>query len=127
MRARFAALCTSHVDYVWKSLHVDHDDRSHGLGALGAAIAAQAKVGRLRNFRLLDERPEDGHGVAQVLYSGELVQPHRARTFVELASFVKDAGVPRCIASASRAADDLAHGLDELRIDHWECGHDHHH
>lgn len=127
MRARFGALCAGNVEYVWTSLHSQHDDRAIGEPMLRAAFAAQAKVARFRNFRLLDERAEDAHGVAQVLYGGEMVQAHRARAFVELASFVVENGVPRYIAGVTRQADALSHGVDELNIDHWDCGHDHHH
>jgi SEC-C motif-containing protein len=127
MRARFSALCVGDAAYLWKSLHSQHDDRAHGEGALREALAARVNTQRYRNFRLLDEREKDAHGTSQVLYGAEQVQPHRTRAFVELASFVDEAGAPRYIAGVVRPADQLAHGVDELSIDHWDCGHDHHH
>ena len=126
MRARFCALCVGRPDYVWASLHSAHDDRALGEAALRAAFEAQAALVRFRRFRLLDQRAPDAHGIAQVLYSGELVQPNRARTVVELATFVQEDGAWRYIAGVTRPAEQLAHDPRELSIDHWDCGGHHH-
>lgn len=127
MRARFCSLCVGRPDYLWRSLHSQHDDRALGEAALHAAFDAQAAVVRFRGFCLLDQRPVDAYGSAQVLYSAELVQPNKVRTVVELATFVEEDSAFRYIVGVTRPAEQLAHDPSELTIDHWDCGHQHHH
>lgn len=127
MRARFCALCAGRPDYLWRSLHSQADDRAMGEGALHAAFEAQAAVVRFRHFRVLDQRPVDAYGSAQVLYCADLVQPNRVRTVVELATFVEEDGAFRYILGVTRPAEQLAHEPKDLTIDHWDCGHQHHH
>jgi len=127
MRARFCALCVGRPDYLWKSLHSQHDDRALGEAAQRAAFEAQAGVVRYRRFRVLDQRPKDAYGSAQVLFSAELVQANRTRTVVELATFVEEDGAFRYILGVTRPGEQLAHAPSDLTIDHWDCGHEHHH
>ena len=127
MRARFCALCVGKPDYLWKSLHSGHDDRALGEAALHAAFEAQAAVVRFRHFRLLDQRPPDAYGSAQVLFAADLVQPNRVRTIVELATFVEEDGAFRYILGVTRHSDQLAHDPRVLTIEHWDCGPGHHH
>jgi SEC-C motif-containing protein len=127
MRARFCALCVGRPDYLWTSLHSQHDDRARGEAALRAAFGAQAAVARFRGFRVLDQRPVDAYGSAQVLFCAEVVQPNRVRTVVELATFVEEEGAFRYILGVTRPAEQLAHDPQDLTIDHWDCGHQHHH
>ena len=130
VRARFSAYCVGESDYLWQTLHTEHDDRASGakgqadLRAVVEGLGAR-RLRRLRRLRILDQRAPDAHGVALVLFAGEVMQQGKSHGFVELASFVEENGAWRSIAAINRLSQELSHDLDHLVIDHWDCTHHH--
>jgi SEC-C motif-containing protein len=127
VRARYAAFALGRADYLWATLHADHDAQAAGEAAYRQGVERMQRGYEFRGAELLDERPEDSYGAAQVLFQARVFQHKRDLSFVERADFVKDPSGWRYLGGESKPASELAHGPDELTLDHWQCGHDHHH
>jgi len=126
-RARYAAFALGRADYLWATLHPDHDAQAAGEAAYRQGVEGMQRGYEFRGARLLDQSPEDRYGAAQVLLLARVFQHKRDRSFVERADFVKDAAGWRYLGGESRPVAELAHGPEELSLSHWQCGHDHHH
>ncbi len=91
MRSRFAAFARGEVEWLWSSLHPDHDDRSepredvhaHLRDGLGRGVVYES-------LEVLDTRPPDAEGVARVLFAARVKARAKDVSFVELSSFVHD-------------------------------------
>ena len=126
MRSRFTAFCLGLPEYLWDTLHSQNEASVQGKDAYCAKIARAPQTMQKCTLRVLDTREPDAHGVAQVLFYADIAVHKRSRAFVEQATFVQENGEWRYIAGHARAASELGHGLADLTIDHWDCGHHHH-
>lgn len=126
-RARYAAFALGRADYLWATLHPDHDAQAQGEAAYRNGVERMQRGYDYRGAELLDERPADKYGAAQVLFLARVFQHKRDLSFVECADFVKVEDGWRYLGGESRALSKLAHEPGELSIDHWQCGHSHHH
>ena len=127
MRSRYSAYCLGEAGYLWRTLHSQHPDREHGEREYCAAVERGMANARYRALRILDSRPPDAAGIAQVLFYAQGTHHKRDRSIVELSDFAREDEGWRYIVGKTRPAKDLAHDVGELSIDHWECGHDHAH
>lgn len=121
MRSRYAAFCLQNADYLWRTLHSQHAARAGGFDRYRESLERSSSSVRHRRLRILDSKAPDADGVAQVLFHAEISQLNRDHSIVELSSFVEEDGAFRYIAGITRPARELAHGLDDLSIDHWDC------
>jgi SEC-C motif-containing protein len=91
MRSRFAAFARGEVEWIWTSLHPDHDDRAESretvLAHLRDGLARGVVYGSLV---VLDTRPPDAEGVARVLFWARVKTRDKDASFVELSSFAHD-------------------------------------
>lgn len=90
MRSRFAAFAKKEAEYLWRTLHPDHEDRRHDEAAVLRSIRATASEMRYAGLAILDRREADEDGVAQVLFFARLFQGSAERSFVELSDFAHD-------------------------------------
>lgn len=91
MRSRFAAFARSEVEWLWSSLHPDHDDRAEPRDAVLAHLREGLARGlTYESLDILDTRPPDTEGVARVLFHARVNARGRDASFVELSSFVHD-------------------------------------
>ncbi|MDD9967356.1 MAG: YchJ family metal-binding protein [Myxococcales bacterium] len=125
MRSRYAAFSVGDADYLWRTLHSQHEARAGDPAAYAQSVQHAARTTRYRRLRVLDTRPVDATGVAQVLYYAEITAGKLDRSIVELSTFAEEEGQWRYLAGTARAANTLAHGPDDLSIDHWDCDHAH--
>jgi SEC-C motif-containing protein len=90
MRSRYSAFAMREVAWLWKSLHPDHPDRAQpeaeGLRSLRAFVQSHQFPGLV----VLDRRPPDEQGVAQVLFFAKVFQQGKERSFVERSDFRHD-------------------------------------
>ncbi|MDH5673153.1 MAG: YchJ family metal-binding protein [Myxococcales bacterium] len=126
MRSRFSAVSLGLGDYLWSTLHSQHEARANGQEAYQQAMERGRSGVRYKKLHILDQRPADTDGIAQVLFHAEITRLRRDHSVVELSSFVEEEGRLRYITGVMRRAAALGHGLDELTIEHWDCGHGHH-
>ena len=125
MRSRYTAFCLGKADYLWRTLHTQHESRAGDEATYAKGVQQTARTTRYRRLRVLDAREPDAAGVAQVLYHAEASSGKLDRSIVELSTFVQEAGEWRYLTGVARAARSLAHGVEDLSIDHWDCGHHH--
>ena len=111
MRSRYAAFVRQDVDYLWRTLHPDHDTRRDGDRKIWEA---QLRRGlprlRYKGLRILDTSPADADGVARVLFHVTLWDRGKNMSFLEVSSFAEAEGGWRYLFGthepAPRAPDD---------------------
>lgn len=123
MRSRYTAFVLGKGEYLWTTLHSQHEARTADQANYVASVERSARAVRYRRLQVLDRRPPDQAGVAQVLFHVEAVAGKLDRSMVELSSFVREAGQWRYIVGLSRARSELSHPPHTLTIDHWDCTH----
>ena len=90
MRSRFSAFALGEVDYLWRTLHPDHDDRARDRETWERELRSGLTSLRYRRLRILDTAPPDGDEVARVLFEVVSSQRGRDRSFAELSVFAHD-------------------------------------
>lgn len=118
VRARFSAFALGRVDYLYETLHSAHDDHAVGKDRYVAALGQSIKHVQYRSLRILDTRPADPHGVAQVLFAVTASRLRRDASFIEQADFAEEAGSWRYILGQVEARDNLHHAPEEMKLDH---------
>jgi len=84
MRSRFAAFALGDADYLWRTLHPDHEDRAHDRGVVLAALRETARTLRFMRLTVLDASG------SRVLFHAAVFDKGKDRSFVELSSFARD-------------------------------------
>lgn len=90
MRSRYAAFVRGEHDYLFRTLHPEHDDHALGARALRDRLEKNAKRTRYHRLEVLDHAPPDADGVARVLFSATVKYDGKEASFVELSSFAHD-------------------------------------
>lgn len=118
MRSRFAAFAIGDAQYLWRTLHPDHEDRARGAVDKNDALRRWRGASRaLKYMRLtiLDARD------ARVLFLAAVFEKGRDRSFVELSTFAHDGAGWRYLAGEARDVQDASEAAG-LTIDAWESG-----
>jgi SEC-C motif-containing protein len=110
MRSRFAAFATKQVDYVFRTLHADHEDRARPREGVMRAIRDACAENRYLGLRILDARGPNADGVAQVLFAARVFHRGKERSFVECSDFVHDG-----VGWRYRSGEGIARAWDEVR------------
>ena len=84
VRARYAAFALGHVDFLWRTLHDQHDDRAMGREKVMAALRVASQAYKYMGLQILET--ED----LRVLYLAKLFQRGRDCSFIELAEFDRE-------------------------------------
>ena len=90
MRSRYAAFVRGEHDYLFRTLHRDHDDHALGARAFRARLEKSARRTRYKALVVLDHASPDSDGVARVLFSASVMREGKDASFVELSSFAHD-------------------------------------
>ena len=110
MRSRFAAFALGDAEYLWRTLHPDHEDRALPKDDLVRALKTAARAMKYMRLTILDAKD------ARVLFLAGVFEKGRDRSFVELSSFARegrDGGAWRYLSGEARDAvgDPRAGGL----------------
>ena len=110
MRSRFAAFSLKNVDYLFRTLHRDHDDRARPQAQVLREIRDACVANRYLALRILDAREPDARGVARVLFAAKVFFRGRDLSFVECSDFVHDGAGWRYLTGigATCAFDEIA-------------------
>ena len=84
VRARYAAFATGDAEYLWRTLHPDHEDRARDRGEVQRSIEATARALRFMRLTILEARD------ARVLFLAGVFDRGRDRSFAELSTFGRD-------------------------------------
>lgn len=121
MRSRFSAFAKREIDYLWRTLHPEHDDRRESRAASVAALRASANAHRYVALTICDRRDADEAGIARVLFAARVVEnklPRGAdRSFVELSEFAHDGEGWRYLAGEARPLPAIRGDVGALTID----------
>jgi SEC-C motif-containing protein len=90
MRSRYAAFVTKDVDYLWRTLHPDHEDRARPADDVRRALSAACNENRYLALRVLDASGPDANAVAHVLFAARVFHRGRDASFVEHSEFEHD-------------------------------------
>jgi SEC-C motif-containing protein len=102
VRARFAAFALGEVDYVWRTLDHEHDDRSRPREEVLRAIRESARTARYTRLAILDASELGDE--ARVLFRAGVFERGKDRSFVELSDFRRGAGAWRYLCGRCLAA-----------------------
>jgi SEC-C motif-containing protein len=98
MRSRYSAFATRNVEYLWSTLHPDHDDRARSRSEVLAELAAVCAAHMYTGLQILDRRAADEGGIAKVLFFAKVFRKGRDLSFVELSLFARAEGGWRYLA-----------------------------
>lgn len=84
MRSRFAAFALGDAEYLWRTLHPDHEDRARDRALVLAALKDVARTLRFMRLTILDASDR------RVLFHAAVFDKGKDRSFVELSSFARD-------------------------------------
>jgi SEC-C motif-containing protein len=92
MRSRYAAFVLRDADYLWRTLHSDHDDRARPRDQVLRELREACATNRYLELRILDARASDADGIARVLFHAKVFCKGTDRSFVELSEFACEGG-----------------------------------
>lgn len=90
MRSRYAAFAVANVDYLWRTLHVEHSDRALDRAEVLSSLRRVCRAARHPGLTVLDADGPDGDGNARVLFRARVFVGRVDRTFVECSVFRHD-------------------------------------
>jgi SEC-C motif-containing protein len=90
MRSRFSAFALGEVEYLWKTLAPEHEDRSRPKDEVLRSLKASASTFRYQRLAILETQPPDEHGIARVRFRAGVFHKGRDVSFEELSEFVHD-------------------------------------
>jgi SEC-C motif-containing protein len=101
MRSRFAAFATGDAEYLWRTLHPDHDDRARPRSEVLHSLKVATRKMKYMRLRILDA--ED----SRVLFLAEVFEKGQSRSFVELSAFAHDGTGWRYLDGENRDAREV--------------------
>jgi SEC-C motif-containing protein len=90
MRSRFAAFALKEIEYLWRTLHADHEDRARPKDEVVREIREACTENRYLGLRILDATPPDAEGVARVLFAARVFRRGQDLSFAECSDFRRD-------------------------------------
>jgi SEC-C motif domain protein len=84
MRSRFAAFALADAEYLWRTLHPDHEDRADDRTTVVAALKATARSLRFMRLTILDASGD------QVTFRAAVFAKGQDRSFTERSTFARE-------------------------------------
>ena len=84
MRSRFAAFAVGDAEYLWRTLHAEHEDRALAKDQVVAALRSTSSSLRFMRLTIVDAKD------TQVLFLAAVFEKGQDRSFVELSTFGHD-------------------------------------
>jgi SEC-C motif-containing protein len=84
MRSRFAAFSLGDAEYLWRTLHPEHEDRTSDSDQVLAAIKAAARSLRFVRLTILEATGD------QVTFRAAVFEKGHDRSFTERSTFARD-------------------------------------
>jgi SEC-C motif domain protein len=119
MRSRYSAFALKEVEYLWRTLHPQHPDRARPQEELLRELRVVASQHKYPRLHVLDRRPPDATGKAQVLFYARVFEKGKDRSFVELSDFRHDGTGWRYLSGEARAPGSLLGPPESLRLTEW--------
>jgi SEC-C motif-containing protein len=107
LRSRYAAYGLGLVDYLWRTLHPEHEDRAHPRDAVLRELRLSARSYRYTGLTVLERRAQDAEGIARVLFLARVFERGQDRSFVEVSHFAHDGVGWRYLSGVTRPIKQL--------------------
>ena len=115
MRSRFAAFALADAEYLWRTLHPDHEDRALPREQVVQALKASARGLKFMRLSILDAKGP------RVLFHAAVFEKGKDRSFVELSTFARDGAGWHYLSGDARAPGPAAE-LTALTIETFAAG-----
>jgi SEC-C motif-containing protein len=116
MRSRYSAYALKEVGYLWKTLHPNHTDRGRPEADVVREMRAFVQRHNYTGLVVMDRRPPDEHGVAQVLFFAKVFERGKDRSFVERSDFRHDGTGWRYLSGVPMLPEDLPCPPEQLTL-----------
>lgn len=116
MRSRYSAFALREVAYLWKTLHPDHPDRARPEAEVLKELRAHCQSHQFPGLVVMDRRPPDAQGVAQVLFFAKVFEKGKDRSFVERSDFRHDGTGWRYVSGVLHLPKELAGPPEALTL-----------
>ena len=107
MRSRYSAFALKEAAYLWKTLHPSHPDRARPEAEVVKELRAFSQSHQFPGLLVMDRRPPDAQGVAQVLFFAKVFERGKDRSFVECSDFRHDGTGWRYVSGVLRLPNEL--------------------
>ena len=107
MRSRYSAYALKEAAYLWKTLHPDHLDRARPEAEVLKELRAFSQSHQFPGLVIMDRRPPDAQGVAQVLFFAKVFERGKDRSFVERSDFRHDGAGWRYVSGVAKLPSEL--------------------
>ncbi|MFP2925190.1 YchJ family protein [Pyxidicoccus sp. 3LG] len=107
MRSRYSAFAQRDAAYLWKTLHPDHPYRSRPQDEVLRELRAFAQGHQFPKLVVMDRRPPDEAGTAQVLFFAKVFEKGKEQSFVERSDFRHDGTGWRYLSGVTLEPKDL--------------------
>ncbi len=98
MRSRFAAFANGDGDYLWRTLHPEHEDRAVPKDEWARSLRSATRTLRYMRLRVLDAKG------SHVLFLASVFEKGHDRSFVERSTFAHDGTGWRYLSGETRDA-----------------------
>jgi SEC-C motif domain protein len=116
MRSRYSAFALREVAYLWKTLHPEHPYRARPEADMLRELRTSAQSRQFPALVVLDRRPPDAQGVAQVLFFAKVFERGKDRSFVERSDFRHDGTGWRYHSGVLRQPGELPCAPEQLTL-----------
>ncbi len=116
MRSRYSAFALREVDYLWKTLHPEHPDRSRPREDWVRELRGRASALKYPRLHVLDRRLAPPEATAEVLFYARVFESGKDRSFVERSEFRHDGTGWRYLRGDSRAPSGLPSPPESLTL-----------
>jgi SEC-C motif-containing protein len=99
MRSRYAAFALREVDYLWKTLAPEHEDRQHPEAHVLSALRETTRACNFMKLEILDAEEHGDH--AEVEFSARVFERGKDRSFRERSEFRRVGGAWRYVGAKS--------------------------
>ncbi len=117
MRSRWSAFAVRDWEYLWRTLHPDHVDRSDPFEHWRAGVEAGAQALRYRKLTVLASAGPDADGFAHVLFHADISEGGKKRSFAEDSRFAKAEGGWRYLDGVVQLDRELPKPIEALTFD----------
>ena len=122
MRSRYSAFAERQVEYLWRTLHPTHPDRSRPKDELLRELRAVCTAHKYPRLHVLDRRLVEAGGTSEVLFYARVFETGKDRSFVERSEFQHDGQGWRYLRGTSRAPSALPLPAEQLTLATFPAG-----
>ena len=116
MRSRYSAFAERQVEYLWRTLHPTHPDRSRPRDELLRELRAVCSAHKYPRLHVLDRQLAEVGGTAVVLFYARVFEKGKDRSFVERSEFQHDGQGWRYLRGRARAPSQLPVPAEQLTL-----------